>query len=111
VIVTAEEIVGEEVIRSDPNRTLIPSFVVTAVCHVPHCAHPSYTQGYYDRDNEFYLRWDKISSDRQSTRAWLEEWVFGVKDRDEYWQKLGEEVLARLAVKPRWSQPVNYGEF
>jgi glutaconate CoA-transferase subunit A len=41
----------------------------------------------------------------------LEEWVFGVKDRDEYWQKLGEEVRARLAMKPRWSQPVNYGEF
>jgi len=111
VIVTAEEIVDEQVIRSDPNRTLIPSFVVTAVCHVPHCAHPSYTQGYYDRDNEFYLRWDKVSSDRQSTRAWLEEWVLGVKDRDEYWQKLGEEVRGRLAVKPRWSQPVNYGEF
>lgn len=111
VIVTAEEIVDEQVIRSDPNRTLIPSFVVTAVCHVPHCAHPSYTQGYYDRDNEFYLRWDKISSDRQSTRAWLEEWVFGVKDRDEYWLKLGEEVRGRLAVMPRWSQPVNYGEF
>lgn len=111
VIVTAEEIVDEQVIRSDPNRTLIPSFVVTAVCHVPHCAHPSYTQGYYDRDNEFYLRWDKISSDRQSTRAWLEEWVLGVKDRDEYWLKLGEEVRGRLAVRPRWSQPVNYGEF
>ena len=111
VIVTAEEIVDEEVVRSDPNRTLIPSVVVTAVCHVPHCAHPSYTQGYYDRDNEFYLRWDKISSDPRSTRAWLEEWVWGIQDRDQYWQKLGEEVRARLTVKPRWSQPVNYGQF
>lgn len=110
VIVTAEEIVEEQVIRSDPNRTLIPSFVVSAVCHVPHCAHPSYTQGYYDRDNEFYLQWDKISSDRQATRAWLEEWVMGVQDREEYWQKLGAGVWTRLAVKPHWSQPVNYGE-
>jgi glutaconate CoA-transferase subunit A len=111
VIITAEEIVDEEVIRSDPNRTLIPSLVVSAVCHVPYCAHPSYTQGYYDRDNEFYLRWDKISSDRQATRAWLDEWVWGIRDRAEYWQKLGAEVQARLAVKPRWSQPVNYGHF
>ena len=61
VILTAEEIVDEAVIRSDPNRTLIPEFIVDAVCHVPYCAHPSYTQGYYDRDNAFYLEWDKIS--------------------------------------------------
>ncbi|MGA2111734.1 MAG: CoA-transferase [Anaerolineales bacterium] len=111
VMVTAEEIVDEEVIRSDPNRTLIPSIVVSAVCHVPYCAHPSYAQGYYDRDNEFYLQWDQISSDRQATRAWLDEWVMGVKDREEYWQKLGGDVRARLAVKPHWSRPVNYGEF
>ena len=62
VILTAEEIVDEEVIRSDPNRTLIPGFIVDAVCQVPYCAHPSYTQGYYDRDNSFYLQWDKISA-------------------------------------------------
>jgi glutaconate CoA-transferase subunit A len=46
VILTAEEIVDEEVIRSDPNRTMIPEFIVDAVCHVPYAAHPSYTQGY-----------------------------------------------------------------
>jgi len=84
VILTAEEIVSEEVIRSDPNRTLIPGLVVDAVCHVPYCAHPSYTQGYYDRDNEFYLAWDELSKDRASVDAYLEEWIFGVKDRDEY---------------------------
>ena len=67
VILTAEEIVDEAIIRSDPNRTLIPGFIVSAVCHVPYCSHPSYTQGYYDRDNEFYLEWDKISQDRGTT--------------------------------------------
>ncbi len=111
VIVTAEEIVDESVIRSDPNRTLIPGLVVTAVCHVPYCAHPSYTQGYYDRDNAFYLEWDKISSSPEGVRAWLDEWVYGVKDRAEYWTKLGAETHARLKVKPRWSEPVNYGDF
>ncbi len=65
VILTAEEIVDEEVIRSDPNRTLIPEFIVSAVCAVPYAAHPSYTQGYYDRDNDFYLEWDKISETRE----------------------------------------------
>ncbi|MCC6192651.1 MAG: CoA transferase subunit A [Anaerolineales bacterium] len=111
VIVTAEEIVDERVIRSDPNRTILPAMIVSAVCHVPYAAHPSYTQGYYDRDNAFYLEWDKLSAKPESVRAWLNEWVFGLADRAAYWSKLGPEARARLAVTPRWSQPVNYGEF
>jgi glutaconate CoA-transferase subunit A len=111
VIITAEEIVDEDVIRSDPNRTLIPELIVKAVCHVPHCAHPSYTQGYYDRDNVFYLNWDKISEDPQSVNQWLEDWVYGLKDAGEYWQKLGAETHARLSVKPKLAAPVNYGDY
>jgi glutaconate CoA-transferase subunit A len=111
VIVTAEEIVDEAVIRSDPNRTLIPALVVDAVCRVPHAAHPSYTQGYYDRDNQFYLAWDEISQDAGRVKAYLDEWVYGVRDRDEYWQKLGPEVHARLKTAPQLSAPVDYGEY
>ncbi len=111
VILTAEEIVDESVIRSDPNRTLIPSVVVDAVCEVPHACHPSYAQGYYDRDNEFYLEWDKVSESPEAVKSWLDEWVYGVKDREEYWQKLGEETHKRLKIKSRMSEPINYGEY
>ncbi|MBI9051490.1 MAG: CoA transferase subunit A [Anaerolineaceae bacterium] len=111
VIITAEEIVDEAVIRSDPNRTIIPGMVVDAVCHVPYCAHPSYTQGYYDRDNQFYLQWDALSADPQRLQAYLDEWVFGVKDRSAYWKKLGKETHARLAVQDAFSMPVNYGAY
>jgi len=111
VILTAEEIVDEAVIRSDPNRTLIPGFIVAAVCHVPYASHPSYAQGYYDRDNDFYLKWDKISESVESVRSYLDEWVFGVKDRGEYWKKLGLDTHKRLAVRPRFSEPVNYGNY
>jgi glutaconate CoA-transferase subunit A len=110
VLLTTEEIVDESVIRSDPNRTLIPGFIVDAVCHVPHCAHPSYTQGYYDRDNAFYLEWDKISADPAVVKAYLDEWVYGVKDRAEYWNKLGLDVQERLKVAPRPSVIVDYGQ-
>jgi glutaconate CoA-transferase subunit A len=109
VILTTEEIVDETVIRSDPNRTLIPGFIVDAVCLVPFCAHPSYTQGYYDRDNNFYLQWDEVSSNREATIRYLDEWVYGVKDRVEYWQKLGEEVHQRLRIRSRPSATVDYG--
>jgi len=111
VILTAEEIVDEAVIRSDPNRTLIPGIVVDAVCQVPFCSHPSYTQGYYDRDNKFYLEWDKISQDPAGVQTWLDEWVYGVKDRQEYMQKLGPEVQARLKIASRPSIPVDYGQY
>jgi len=111
VILTAEEIVDESVIRSDPNRTMIPGIVVSAVCHVPFACHPSYAQGYYDRDNEFYLAWDKISESAEATRQYLDEWVYGVRNRNEYWEKLGAETHKRLAVPQRMSEPINYGHY
>jgi glutaconate CoA-transferase subunit A len=117
VIVVVEEIVDEAdptagVIRSDPNRTVIPGLLVDAVVHEPYGAHPSYAQGYYDRDNQFYLAWDRISRDETATLAWLDEWVYGVADRAAYLHKLkaGEpDIRQRLAPGEALSQPVNYG--
>lgn len=111
VIVVVEEMVDEAVIRADPNRTVIPGLIVDAVVHEPFGAHPSYAQGYYDRDNEFYLKWDEISRDAQRTAAWLDEWVYGVADRAEYARKLGAATLQRLKPGDAWSQPVNYGDY
>ena len=111
VILTAEEIVDESVIRSDPNRTMIPGIAVNAVCHVPFACHPSYAQGYYDRDNEFYLGWDKVSASVESVKTWLDEWVYGVKDHEEYLQKLGSETRERLKVEENYSEKINYGKY
>ncbi len=111
VILTAEEIVPEDVIRSDPNRTLIPGFIVQAVCHVPFAAHPSYTQGYYDRDNQFYLEWDRISESPELVENYLQKWVYGVTDRDAYWEQLTPERRKALMVSQRMSIPVNYGDY
>ncbi|MDX9830828.1 MAG: CoA-transferase [Anaerolineae bacterium] len=112
VVVVVEEIVDEAVVRSDPNRTVIPGLLVDAVVHEPYGAHPSYTQGYYDRDNRFYLEWDRVSRDEASTRAWLDEWVYGLPDRAAYRQKLEARepgIWQRLAPGQAPSQPVNYG--
>ena len=111
VILTAEEIVDEAIIRSDPNRTMIPGIVVSAVCHVPFACHPSYAQGYYDRDNEFYLAWDKISESTESVKQYLDEWIYGLNNRDKYWAKLGAETHRRLEVPQQMSEPINYGKY
>lgn len=109
VVVVVEEIVDEEVIRRDPNRTLIPGLIVDAVVHEPYGAHPSYVQGYYDRDNAEYLAWDKISRDQAATEAWLKKWVYDIRHRRAYLDKLGAEKLQSLAPGDKPAGPVNYG--
>ncbi|MGU3584210.1 CoA transferase subunit A [Rhodococcus sp. C26F] len=108
-IVVVEEIVDDDVIRSDPSRTLVPSHAVDAVVLSPRGAHPSYAQGYYDRDCAFYRRWTAISKDPQQLRTWLKEWVLTTADHAEYLEKLGEEYWADLEVAPRPSGTVDYG--
>jgi glutaconate CoA-transferase, subunit A len=107
VIVVVEELVDESIIRADPNRTLIPGLVADAVVVEPWGAHPSYAQGYYDRDNEFYVQWEAISRDPSALGRYLDEFVHGVKDRAEYVVRVGG--LERLRADARVCAGVNYG--
>jgi glutaconate CoA-transferase subunit A len=99
VIVVAEEIVEPEVIASDPNRTVIPGFLVNAVVECPFGAHPSPVQGYYNRDNAFFREYHDQTKTKQANDAWLDIWVYEVRDREEYMEKLGAARLDDLAVK------------
>lgn len=111
VIVTVEEIVSADTIRRDPNRTLIPGLIVSAVCPVPFGAHPSYAQGYYDRDTDFYVRWDAVSRDETALAHWLSEWVEQTPTRDAYIEKVGRDRMESLRPQPCTSEPVNYGRY
>ncbi len=108
LVVVAEEIVDEELIRSDPNRTLIPGFLVDAVVHEPWGCHPSFAQGYYDRDNDFYVAWRDICKDLGEFERYMDKWVYGVANRAEYVERMGER-LERLRATPRLCEPVDYG--
>jgi glutaconate CoA-transferase subunit A len=107
VIVVVEELVDERVIRADPNRTLIPGIAVDAVVIEPWGAHPSYAQGYYDRDNAFYVSWEPISRDPAALGRYLDEYVYGVPDRAAYVERCGG--LDRLRAGARVCEGVNYG--
>ena len=107
VIVVVEEIVDESVIRSDPNRTAIPGMIVSAVVLEPWGAHPSYAQGFYDRDNDFYIAWEGISRDPAKLARYLDEFVYGVPDRAAYLSK--QPQVARLKARDRPAAGVNYG--
>lgn len=109
VIVVAEEIIDTSILRSDPNRTLVPGIVVDHVVCEPWGCHPSYVQGYYDRDNDFYVRWEKISKEPKLYHDYLSEFVFGVKDRAGYLKKMGTDLIRRLTAKPSRCEGVDYG--
>jgi glutaconate CoA-transferase, subunit A len=70
-IATVEEIVPELTPR--PGAVVVPNWVLTAVAPARGGAYPSYAHGYYERDNDFYQRWDSISRDRDAFGAWMEE--------------------------------------
>lgn len=108
VVVVVEELVPQSVIRSDPNRTLIPGVAVSAVVVEPFGAHPSYAQGYYDRDNDFYIAWEEISRDEGRLKAYLDEHVYGVPDREAYLARQ-PGLRERLAARPLVCAGVNYG--
>jgi len=96
VIITCEEVVTHEYILSDPNRTIIPGFLVSKVVHLPFGSHPSSTQGYTRRDDLFYFDYHKHSRNREGFLNWLETWVYGVKDHKDYLDHLGIERVEKL---------------
>jgi 3-oxoacid CoA-transferase subunit A/glutaconate CoA-transferase subunit A len=89
VIVTAEEIVDDEVIRAEPHRTVIPFYVVDAVCEVPYGAHPTQMPCLYFFDEEHIDEWLQLAKTPEGAEAYFEKYVFGVHDFEEYLERVG----------------------
>ena len=89
VIVTTEEIVEEEVIRNQPCRTMIPFYVVDAVCEVPHGAHPTLMPYLYFFDEDHIGEWLDRSQTPEGTAAYFEQYVYGVENFDAYLELAG----------------------
>lgn len=113
LIVTAEEIVDPDVICHDPDRTMCPAFKVCAVVEAPWGAHPEAMYGHYDNDLAYRIHFEHSTYDDENTKKWMDEWVFGVKNREEYIthyiEKFGYSKLMRLKPMPFYSGSVNYG--
>jgi glutaconate CoA-transferase, subunit A len=90
VIITCEEIVDHEMILRDPNRNVIPEFVVSSVVHEPFGAYPSPTQGYARRDDDFYFEYHKETRSRESFERWVDKYVHNVKDHRSFLNLLGQ---------------------
>ncbi len=110
VIVVAEEIVDPEVIASDPNRTAIPGFLVSAVVECPYGAHPSPVQGYYKRDDAFFREYHGQTKTPAESQSWLARWVHGIAECEQYVELLGGARLEALGVKQHaYAAATDYG--
>ncbi len=110
VLLTCEEVVEHEVITSDPNRTLVPGFLVHAVAVVPFGSHPSPTQGYVNRDDRFYDEYHKETRTRDGFLAWLDGMVLAAGGHQGYLRRLGDARVEGLRPRTaRLAAPVNYG--
>jgi len=110
VVVVCEELVDPSVIRRDPDRTLLPGFLVSAVVHLPWGAHPSPVQGHYNRDHGFYGDYHRHSVTAEGATRWLDDWVRRVPDHAAYLARLGDARLGGLRpCAPRAAPPVDYG--
>jgi glutaconate CoA-transferase subunit A len=110
VILTAEDIVPPEIIRSDPNRVLTPGFRVSAVVHQPWGAHPSPVPGYYNRDHQAFIDYRYNSGSAEQFAAWQARWIDSVRSSQDYCNILGQERMNTLSLKHHvFSEPADFG--
>ena len=111
VIVTTENIVDSDVIRRDPNRTIIPGFRVNAVVEQPWGAYPMHLAGYYDGDMFGFMMEGR---GQEGYEAYMERTVYNVSNWDEYIklrrESKGDEYFENLEIKnPIMSEPITTG--
>ena len=113
IIVSCEEIVEHEIIRTSPHLTIIPAYRVNAVVEAPWGAHPTEVLGYYNIDPFMFRLFMQHDATGEGLRAWMDEWVYGCASRtayiDRYVGKFGSGALNALKAKPLYSAPANYG--
>jgi acyl CoA:acetate/3-ketoacid CoA transferase alpha subunit len=98
LIISAEEIVDTEVIRAQPDRTLIPYYLVDAVVHAPFGSHPGEMGGCYERDEPEYRSFIASAKTPETTAEFLDRTIHSVPDHQAYLELFGAEHLDSLKI-------------
>jgi len=96
LIISTEEIVDTDEIRKYPDRTLIPYYLVDAVVHAPFGSHPGEMAYVYGRDELVIREWVESSKTAEGTYGYLDKYIYGVANHQEYLQLIGEAKLTQL---------------
>jgi hypothetical protein len=105
LILSAEEIVDCEDFRCHPDRTIIPYYLVDAVIYAPFGSHPGEMCYQYRRDEGQIKEWVEASAEAETTQAYLDKYIYSVKDHREYLEMIGWDHLNRLRVGGFDEQP------
>jgi glutaconate CoA-transferase subunit A len=101
VIVTCEQIVESAELRTDPEYNQIPFIHVSAVVQVPYGAYPSSCYKHYDYDPTQLSVFAKAAKDDGAFKAYLDKFVYGVKDNQGLLDLVGKDRLAKIKADPR----------
>ncbi len=96
LLISAEEIVDTETIRSQPDRTTIPYYLVDAVVEAPFGSHPGEMCYAYMRDEAHIREWVEASKKERSTREYLDKYIYSVADHHSYLELVGQDRLEEL---------------
>jgi len=99
LIITCERLIPDDEIRRQPHLTTIPFFCVDAVCEVPFGSYPGNMPEEYFSDEEHLKRWLEVERDLEAFRQFLDQYIYGVRDFNEYLQRCGG--LTRLQALRR----------
>ncbi len=89
LIISAEEIIETDEIRREPERTIIPYYLVDAVVEAPFGAHPGDMCYTYWRDAEHLNTYTTMTKTKEGTEKYLQKYVYDVADHDEYLERIG----------------------
>ncbi len=88
-IVLAEHIAPTDAIRQEPERCVIPSFLVSHVVEIPFGTHPTSLYREYDYDAVEIRRYAEAAKKPDLWKAYLDKYVYGVKDHSGYVELVG----------------------
>lgn len=97
-VVTVEKVVPRSFAKENRNQVFLPGFLVDAICEVPYGAHPYGLFDYYDLDETFQKTYNDSSKTQKGFDAWAAEWIFGVRSREEYLDKVGRDRLKKITT-------------
>ncbi|MEE9911633.1 MAG: hypothetical protein K4571_07900 [Deltaproteobacteria bacterium] len=113
IIVTCEELVDSDIIKSSPHHTIVPGFRVSAVIEEPYGCHPAELPGYRNPDMIMFNLITHASASDEGLRSLFDEWIYGLPTRaayiSHYIQVFGQEALDRFRARSYYSAPANYG--
>ncbi len=113
IIVSCEELVDNDIIKSSPHHTIVPGFRVSAVIEEPYGCHPADLPGYRNPDRAMYSLINAAICSEAGLRSMFDEWIYGLPDRNAYIKHyidvFGLDMLNRYKAKSYYSAPADYG--